>query len=315
MRCPNCQKLILNNTAVCPFCGQAVAQSSNEKPMFEQPTNPVASPVGANPVPSGVPHAEHHEAVHREVKKRHWQRWLFYALLIVVVLGAIGLTVITGNNNAKLMKEVSDLQANLTSKTQEVASAQEKAAEALERSSVLQAELDLKATQYRQEIELQANAGQDLGECRLALSAADANVYNLILELGSGMSSADLMRIPVADSNLDVGLDSDGDGLSDEVEASFGTDPNNPDTDGDGYSDKEEILAGFNPLIPGESLPIDQGFADSQRGKILLQVDGNNEAWYVSPSDGKRYFMGRPGDGYKAMRSIEFWTKNFSKNE
>jgi OOP family OmpA-OmpF porin len=37
-------------------------------------------------------------------------------------------------------------------------------------------------------------------------------------------------------------LDSDGEGLTDEVEKSLGTDPFNPDTDGDGLTDYEEVM-------------------------------------------------------------------------
>lgn len=42
--------------------------------------------------------------------------------------------------------------------------------------------------------------------------------------------------------------DSDGDGLSDNEEILYGTDPKNPDTDGDGYSDGEEVKNGHDPL-------------------------------------------------------------------
>lgn len=42
--------------------------------------------------------------------------------------------------------------------------------------------------------------------------------------------------------------DSDGDLLSDEMEAQYGTDPKNPDTDGDGYKDGVEVNDGFDPL-------------------------------------------------------------------
>lgn len=43
-------------------------------------------------------------------------------------------------------------------------------------------------------------------------------------------------------------LDSDGDGLTDEVERLLGTDLTNPDTDGDGLLDGEEIERGSSPL-------------------------------------------------------------------
>lgn len=46
-------------------------------------------------------------------------------------------------------------------------------------------------------------------------------------------------------------IDTDGDGLTDEAEAEYGTDINNPDTDGDGYLDGEEVQNGFNPNGPG----------------------------------------------------------------
>lgn len=44
--------------------------------------------------------------------------------------------------------------------------------------------------------------------------------------------------------------DSDADGLSNEEEKIYGTDPEVADTDGDGYSDGVEIEGGFDPLKP-----------------------------------------------------------------
>ncbi len=43
------------------------------------------------------------------------------------------------------------------------------------------------------------------------------------------------------------GVDTDGDGLNNDLECSFGSDINNPDSDGDGVSDKDEKDAGTDP--------------------------------------------------------------------
>lgn len=45
--------------------------------------------------------------------------------------------------------------------------------------------------------------------------------------------------------------DRDGDGLSDDAEERYGSDPDNPDTDGDGFKDGIEIRNGFDPTGPG----------------------------------------------------------------
>jgi len=47
-------------------------------------------------------------------------------------------------------------------------------------------------------------------------------------------------------------VDSDFDGLDDQSEAKYGTDPKNPDSDGDGYLDGQEVEGGYNPLGVGK---------------------------------------------------------------
>ncbi|MFZ2970131.1 MAG: hypothetical protein WA063_03215 [Minisyncoccia bacterium] len=47
--------------------------------------------------------------------------------------------------------------------------------------------------------------------------------------------------------------DSDGDGLTDDMEKLYGTDVNNPDTDGDGYADGQEVDNDYDPLVPGNA--------------------------------------------------------------
>ncbi len=58
---------------------------------------------------------------------------------------------------------------------------------------------------------------------------------------------------------VDVLLDADGDGVSDEDEAAGGTDPDAADTDGDGLDDGEEADLGTDPLDPDTD---DDGLSD-----------------------------------------------------
>ncbi len=43
---------------------------------------------------------------------------------------------------------------------------------------------------------------------------------------------------------------------------------------------------------------------DRLRGRILLQVESNGEAWYVRPDTGTRVPMGRPADAFLLMRTL-----------
>ncbi|MFA6551771.1 MAG: phosphodiester glycosidase family protein [Patescibacteria group bacterium] len=37
-------------------------------------------------------------------------------------------------------------------------------------------------------------------------------------------------------------------------------------------------------------------------GRIVIQAEENGEAWYINPSDQKRYYLGRPEDAFAVMR-------------
>lgn len=39
-------------------------------------------------------------------------------------------------------------------------------------------------------------------------------------------------------------------------------------------------------------------------GRILLDVEGNGEAWYVYPENNRRYYLGRPADAFAVMREL-----------
>jgi len=71
-------------------------------------------------------------------------------------------------------------------------------------------------------------------------------------------------------SGIALVIDTDQDGLSDDMELRIGTKPNNPDTDGDGYNDGVEIKNNYNPLGLGKLTqekalsPIDQVILNKQ---------------------------------------------------
>lgn len=72
---------------------------------------------------------------------------------------------------------------------------------------------------------------------------------------------------PVADKNLD----SDKDGLPDEIEKVLSTYITKADTDGDGYNDLEEIKNGYSPLISGGAGKYSQEEWDIVKGKIKIE--------------------------------------------
>ena len=129
------------------------------------------------------------------------------------------------------------------------------------------------------------------------------DAYQIMREEGVGITNNDLERIPIGLVEM-TGIDSDNDGLSDLLEDALGSDVNNSDTDGDGINDKEEVEKGYFPTSDNRRQPVSSYFANSQKGKIFLQVEAHGEAWYVNPVDGKRYFLGRAGDAYQIMRLL-----------
>lgn len=51
-------------------------------------------------------------------------------------------------------------------------------------------------------------------------------------------------------------------------------------------------------------------YAGDRSGYILLQVEKNGEAWYVYPTDGNRYYLGRPTDAFLAMQKLALGAKH-----
>lgn len=105
---------------------------------------------------------------------------------------------------------------------------------------------------------------------------------------GLGITTRDLEKIPLGISERLEGSDQDGDGLEDSFEGALGTDPANADTDRDGHPDGDEVRTGYNLHGAGKQR-IEVRLAQRLEGRILLQVQGRGEAWYIYK--GKRYYL------------------------
>jgi len=57
-------------------------------------------------------------------------------------------------------------------------------------------------------------------------------------------------------------------------------------------------------LLVFPSLAKAQSLGKKLAGRILLNVEGKGEAWYVYPVDNKRYYLGRPTDAFAVMREL-----------
>ncbi len=288
MICPNCKKQIPDDSNECTYCGTQI---------------------------------DHKKQVSQEISFRRYQRWFFYGLIALLFVGMIGIIVKIYNTNNDLVSNLATTKERMEKKSQELSQTKEELSQKEQnlkqtRGSLQQKESELKKTkeelaQKTQELQNKLSEKTEIEDkyqdCQLDLSKADSNIYSLIIRLGEGVSNEKINQIPLADANLE-GVDEDGDGLSNEVEVALGTNKSQADSDKDGYSDKEELLDGYNPLGEGE-FQTDQEFINQNKGKILLQVESNNEAWYIG-ENGKKYFLGNPSNAYKTMRSVEYWTQN-----
>ncbi|OGF31960.1 hypothetical protein A2533_01755 [Candidatus Falkowbacteria bacterium RIFOXYD2_FULL_35_9] len=147
-------------------------------------------------------------------------------------------------------------------------------------------------------------------DTRFFLDRPDS-AFRLMKTLGLGITNEHLDKIPIG-LFAQSGEDTDKDGLVDLLETAIKTNLNNPDSDADNFLDKEELLNGYNPNGDGRFpiLPLDQDLINLVKGKILLQVENHGEAWYVYPSNGKRYFLGRPSDAFEIMRGMGLGISN-----
>jgi hypothetical protein len=55
---------------------------------------------------------------------------------------------------------------------------------------------------------------------------------------------------------------------------------------------------------------VDDNLAKRLAGRIILQVEEKGEAWYISPVDYKKYYLGRPADAFQVMKDLGLGAKH-----
>ncbi|MDA1038314.1 MAG: hypothetical protein O2877_01335 [bacterium] len=145
-------------------------------------------------------------------------------------------------------------------------------------------------------------------ESKVYLADGDS-AYTALREFGLGISNTDIDRIPIGLEERFEELDSDKDGLGDDLERALGTNPHERDSDRDTFDDGTEVKNGFDPLREGRP-DIDSALASRLEGRILLQVEGRGEAWYINPDDGHRYYMSDGDAAYQVMRFLSLGVTN-----
>ncbi|HLD20975.1 MAG TPA: hypothetical protein VJB64_02680 [Patescibacteria group bacterium] len=95
------------------------------------------------------------------------------------------------------------------------------------------------------------DACADIALFEEATATLEVEICEGIVDESIRLSCYDAVEDTLArEPNQDV--DTDQDGLTDEEEEVYGTDPENSDTDGDSYLDGDEVAAGYDPNGPGK---------------------------------------------------------------
>ena len=138
------------------------------------------------------------------------------------------------------------------------------------------------------------------------------NTMTVVKSFADGITNDNLTKIPLGLSQNIAGTDTDGDNLPDLYEEAIGTNAIAADTDSDGFTDYVELQNGYNPLGADKAVT-DQTFANEQKGRFFMQIEEAGQVWYVSPLDGKRYYI--PNDSTNAYNVIASLAKNMTNAE
>lgn len=147
---------------------------------------------------------------------------------------------------------------------------------------------------------------------RSSISERSARVS---LFLFFGLLSLSVTFFVLADdtvTNKNIFQDSDQDGLSNDEEALYKTDPLNKDTDGDGYSDGVEVESGYDPLkkSPGDKLITESAQGATTTISTVTSSSAANLTTQVSSEIANMVQSGTTGDKEVTLQTINESVQN-----
>ncbi len=157
----------------------------------------------------------------------------------------------------------------------------------IEPSDVLDTTTNPNQLRYVLKLSASGSDGFDFGVAADACFAP-AGPAGLPVYLGAGrvLMATTGLNMSTAQACSQSLVDSDGDGLTDADEASYGTDPSVADSDGGGLSDGAEIAAHKNPLDPSDDFPEGSWSVAFEDVSASAGVLGNAvESWGASWGD------------------------------
>ncbi len=105
-------------------------------------------------------------------------------------------------------------------------------------------------------------------------------------------------------------VDSDKDGLSDDLELKFKTDPYNPDSDSDGFTDGNEVEWGYNPLSTSTVKLIQKIEVDLKKQRLSYFVSNIKLKEFVV-STGKKSTPTPKGEFKIQNKILKAWSRTY----
>lgn len=309
MICSDCGREINDGSLTCQYCG---------KVFISQRARPDESlPAHEQVVELATKLQKQEQATDHAVTFRRQQRWIFYGVIALLVIGSIimAVNIYAGytelaNNYAQVGLKLKAREDELTRINKDLAATQVLLNENSTDVIKLRDDLDknrknlLDMTERNKKLEEESMSyKQDADTCSAKRLAGEAVNYNFITRLGIKLPATEIAKMPVSVVTADM-LDTDKDGLVDEFEIAIGTDPMKADTDGDGYDDKTELESGYNPN--GADKYSDR-VSESLRGRIIYsEQNAVVSAWYVGQNY-KRNFLGISTNNFEFMHKNAYW--------